>query len=196
VDSARLTATQNDLSALNLSLPKEVTTTDIKDIMGITTTQTPPTTGGVTLTIPIDEYSQYYFIKTTPIPTKTIASNEIEAKNLITNGYTQITRNQYLQNSTVKQAAVPAPDTAPVVIPAQATTAKPEANALTLYEWYQAQGQTLPSVSEKIKNISKFRARSSFILHRNSGAKHKTTQRFERAGLTSPFLKALNIKDT
>lgn len=171
VDSAKLQVAQNDLRTLETQLPSLVTTTDINEINVIKTdteTVVEPKTE-VKPVVENTEVGQYWLQITTPNGnfktgpfTNTKAANvalsnidkqyaSIEALGInikiVTTEPNYKTWTSIYDKDATSVASVPV--TVPVVNSVVVTGNKPGANAVTLYEWYQAQGQALPSVSQR-----------------------------------------------
>ncbi len=167
-DSASLTVGQNDLQALQNSLPSIVTTTDIKDITGIQTTTpiaiTPPTT-----TTPVASSMQAPAAVTTGTwwvwfnfggtsfqrgPFDSQASARAQGTDIYAKydpGVTSVITFNTVQGNPGKQVdprwnSTSVPASAPVVSSVGTGSTKPGANATTLSEWYSAHGWALPTV--------------------------------------------------
>lgn len=163
-NSAKLTVAQNDLQALQNELPSLVTTTDINEITNIknTTDKYNITTG---------ELNPDY-IETTVQPVTVSTPSGIDMgtvkwfKGIAKEGsgfssgsefYTQINgqlirkRDNAIIDWDTGMATIPAstPATSQSVTTTNSPANKAGSNASTLYDWYQAQGQTLPSVSAR-----------------------------------------------
>ena len=213
VDSAKLTVAQNDLRELELALPKMVTTSDIKEITTIQTTEQvnitiPKVQGSIPATLKglqdfyiasgLQQFTLYndnilrvpgYEDKTNPNATSrlglvinnpdlsqldmtriskggpvnwndnsgishTVADEAWQRaeqlgtiENLAYTINTEIARNTTTERVAETSANLSASATAPVVSQSAVNVVKDKASATTLFEWYQAQGKSLPSVS-------------------------------------------------
>lgn len=149
VDSAKLTIGQNDLQALQNELPALVTTTDINDITGIKT-NTPvevTPTQQITPTQPIVQREQYDRTRSVPITPENIEYFRGLGYKIEDPTHTGLNIVGYAPIKTNDTTSVPATVTSVTTnAPTQTTSGS---GATTLFEWYQAQGQTLPSVSER-----------------------------------------------
>lgn len=172
-NSAKLAVSQNDMRAIEAALPAEVTTTDVNEIAGIETSNpitvsTPPPAKE---TAPAAEQSAYWVIliasgkkyqigpfskkedaKAIALSTEKLYSTvRINANYEINKGTNPGLSTWTGDDLKGKGVSVPVPDATPVVtkpaIPATGTGA----SASTLSEWYQAQGQKLPTVEERSK---------------------------------------------
>lgn len=122
-DSAKLQVAQSDLRALENALPAMVTTSDINEITGIATSNP------ITVSTPATE------TKTVTV-TSAAGGIPIKAEDDAPAGASRVERidgQLYYWPSDVKAVTV--------------TKAAPGANANNLYEWYQSQGQLLPSIA-------------------------------------------------
>lgn len=153
-NAAKLTIGQNDLRALETQLPADVTTSDIKEIKGIETAEsitvsTPPpvATQQVTTQTQQGELLPNYWNKL-GITDERWNSEEFDqaSKNANKEVY-EMRLKQGVPFDKALRSAVSVPVTGPVVSSTVVTQVKAGANATTLYDWYQAQGQNLPSVS-------------------------------------------------
>lgn len=154
VDSAKLIVGQNDLQALQDSLPKEVTTTNINEITSLVSDNT------VAVSTPqsTPDYVNNLIPTTEP---KVLSAAEIKSKEL-----NEIAQANIARDNARKAAATPAnfQTTSPknaegeIINPTaedirrfneQFTTIKPKpgTNATNLSEWYTANGQALPPLS-------------------------------------------------
>jgi len=177
-DSAKLTIGQNDLQALQNALPALVTTTDIKDITGISTTapvavsnpqQATPTPVSTPASAPVASGSYYITFTFNGVTyqrggfetydlargqTSDIYAKYNPAVSIVIPWKVQQGNPNIQQDP--KWGVASAPATVPVVTPASSSSAKAGANASTLYEWYQAQGQALPSVAARAQIYAGF----------------------------------------
>ena len=163
-NSAKLTVGQNDLRTLETQLPAEVTTTDINAIKGIETANpitvsTPPQAQAPAVVAPTPTQK-------TVIIDKNVLSFAIGAKQdgqqISIMGDQFIKRGGEMYRVSDNALAVEGvatyvkdtgsasvSDTGTVVSIAGTNSPKAGANASTLSDWYQAQGQSLPSVSAR-----------------------------------------------
>lgn len=148
-NSAKLTIGQNDLQALQNALPALVTTTDIKEIKGIKT-DTP-----VSVTTPQTQIEQntittqndiYYFKNPNTADKPMWVTGARSANEMRASGFVQISEAEYLSRG---GSSISVPATGSVVNNTTQPATKPGASATTLFDWYQAQGQSLPSVSQR-----------------------------------------------
>lgn len=164
VNSAKLTVGQNDLRTLETQLPADITTTDINMIKGI------ETANPITVSTPPQVQTP---VIVTPTPTektvivdKNVLSFAISAKQegekISINGDEFRKKNGEMYRISDNALAVAGigayvkdtgsasvSDTGTVVSIAGTNSPKAGANASTLSDWYQAQGQSLPSVSAR-----------------------------------------------
>lgn len=146
VDSAKLIVVQNDITALEKQLPSLTTTTNLADIKGVVnSTSIPAVLAPVQTSVqPVAPAS------TLPLGFRS-ANRDGQEVFTANDGNLYNAQGQRLNTTTLTpivapQASAPAPATVPVVTPAPLPVKKPGASAVTLFEWYQAQGWTLPSV--------------------------------------------------
>lgn len=148
-DSAKLTVGQNDLRTLETELPALVTTTDINEI-NVIKTDTPTVVEQkneikeVTMEVKTIEYDKKKPVVISPENLNYYVGlgykiEDIDGRGFNIRGYPPIT-------TTVN---VPVPVTVPVVTNNAQNQQTIGSSASTLYEWYQAQGQSLPSVSAR-----------------------------------------------
>lgn len=172
-NSAKLTIIQDDLQELQNELPKLVTTNDINEITGIeTVAPVEVTTPGAETGIDTEGEKREYWVKWkafdgefkigpfTNRKAADFAEGQMETEyreiKKRVSSWAIVTEEPNLpewkgiekENATI---STPVPVTVPVVNQIGSNAAKLGANAKTLYEWYQAQGQTLPSVSARSK---------------------------------------------
>lgn len=172
-NSAKLTVSQADVRAIETALPKDVTTTDINDISGIETANpitvsTPPAAQPVqqqeeqeaywlTLYISGKKYQVGPFDDKSSAKAVSSSIEKLYSKVKINVNYDLEKRlepglptwtGDDLKDK-VKSASVS--DAIPVVTKPATSTPTKGASASTLSEWYQAQGQSLPSVKERAK---------------------------------------------
>lgn len=170
-DATKLTVAQNDLRALETALPALVTTTDIKDIKSIespepvqvtqTETQKYETVPEGVWTPERDQYWKnlgYLIAPCSPGSSKMCGFAPIgkATPQQETNEKAPDDPGNKFNTSTGKpnpkykpEAPAPLPVTAPVVSPGTSKPTGAGVNATTLYEWYQAKGQAMPSVSTR-----------------------------------------------
>jgi len=148
-DSAKLTVAQNDLRTLEGELPALVTTTDINEIKGIETAT------DVKVTTPtekkeITETKNNIDETLDTSPTSQVKYTDPFTKIPYKNYYTFLQKNPTgSSDPKVNKSSTSAPATVSVVTSNANATSKAGAGAATLFEWYQAQGQALPSVSAR-----------------------------------------------
>lgn len=164
VNSARLTVGQNDLRTLETQLPSDITTTDINMIKGIETAnpitvstppqvQTPVTVTPATTekTVIVDKNVLSFAISAKQEGEKiSINGDEFRKKNgemyrISDNALAVAGVGAYVKDT----GSASVSDTGTVVSIAGTNSPKAGANASTLSDWYQAQGQSLPSVSAR-----------------------------------------------
>lgn len=149
VDSAKLLVAQNDLRTLETELPSLVTTTDINEIKGI---QTSTPVEVVQTSAPVSASGDFYAYQNGKLYR---FNTESDRENYLKQyGYTGLRVSGNLDQlvklyGQVQNSSVSVPATAPAVSSTVATPIKKGANATTLFEWYQAQGRELPSVSAR-----------------------------------------------
>lgn len=172
-NSAKLSVAQNDLRSLEAALPSEVTTTDINAITGLAGN----TSGSASLPVLKaadpkktkvfkNKSTDQYAVQDRSNDTFVLFPSREEAFTYSgQRSYSSIsaeTFEKYQKQAAggsgtpaaIAQAAPPAASasgTAPVVTQPASSGQKPGGTASTLYEWYQAQGQALPSVAERAK---------------------------------------------
>jgi len=169
VDSAKLTVGTNDLRTLETELPSLVTTNDINEINEIKTeTETVVTKKEETTKVAEEEttFKKWVIVSTRSGNFQTGPFNsqkkvDTEIKELVNKwankGYTfrgasesetnpRLREFKGFSNSTTVESELVS-DTTNSESSTITTVKKAGADAKTLYEWYQAQGQTLPSVS-------------------------------------------------
>lgn len=170
-DSAKLTIAQDDLRSLETELPGLVTTTDINEIdaiktdTGLIVEQNENTNGQGNN----NNNKNYYIIvkekdanyQVGPFYNDTAVNNvftqideDHRSAHLAYKGMSIVEYNPNLPiwngiGNDNEIISVPAADTVPDDSTPLPPVQKPGANATTLFEWYQAQGQTLPSVNAR-----------------------------------------------
>lgn len=164
VDSARLTVGQNDLRTLETELPGIVTTTDVNEITGIVNKKgevdvkekdkVEPAPVKTENTVIVSESGYNFAVGRAPDNSRVTVDDVPFIKRngelfRESDGAKAVVGTQKpVNNPTAGQtASVPAPT--PPVSASSVSGNKPGANATTLFEWYQAQGQSLPSVSAR-----------------------------------------------
>lgn len=164
VDSARLTVGQNDLRTLETELPAIVTTTDVNEITGIVNKKgevnvkekdkVEPAPVKTENTVIVSEGGYNFAVGHAPDNSRVTVDDVPFIKRngelfRESDGAKAVVGTQKpVNNPTAGQtASVPAPT--PPVSASSVSGNKPGANATTLFEWYQAQGQSLPSVSAR-----------------------------------------------
>jgi len=171
VDSAKLIVGQNDLRTLETELPALVTTTDINDINEIKTDTETLVTRNENIISNENEtttFKKWFIVSTanerwqvgpflnqTAINTAAMSvSDEIYRARINADVGSVTDNNPNLPewpgiSKTNKINTTSLLVTAPVVSSTTTTTTKAGASATTLYAWYQAQGQSLPSVADR-----------------------------------------------
>jgi hypothetical protein len=163
-NSAKLTVAQNDLQALQNELPKLVTTNDVNEITNIinttdafnTTTGAPnpdyiaPTAPVVAQGTPSGLTAGQLAYYRSHLSEGSIASVAGRIFFVKSGRYESQNGTEILNlNTGMIESITSTPVTVPVVTSAAPSANKAGANASTLYEWYQAQGQAMPSVSAR-----------------------------------------------
>lgn len=157
VDSAKLLVGQNDLRTLETELPSLITTTDINEIQNIsqpTQTQQPAAPYVPPVQAVEPAFFQYRKVAgetfNNVIQKFKISMDQFLAVN---GGINRDPGNWPGLERIAFDVNIPkgasASGTAPAVSSPAATSGKPGAGAATLFEWYQAQGQALPSVQAR-----------------------------------------------
>lgn len=172
-NSAKLLVGQNDLRSLEAALPSEITTTDVGVLAGLAGSSGSATTPIATKAadpkktkVFRNKSTDQFGVQDRSNDTFVLFSSRDEAFAYAgVRSYSSIsadTFEKYMKQAeggsgTVgsiqqnKPASASASDTAPVVTVPAGGAQKPGNTALTLFEWYQAQGQSLPSVAERAK---------------------------------------------
>lgn len=148
-NSAKLAVAQADLRALESSLPSLVTETNIKNVENIAApvAEEKKVVSGVPSGV-YEQNGRYY---------RVFSSGEVKETDAPTRGgvgSTSVNLAAYVSGSEATSkpntgGTSPAPSTGTAVSSPVPVATKPGSSATTLYEWYTAQGLSLPSVSER-----------------------------------------------
>lgn len=148
-NSAKLAVTQNYLSELATSLPGLVVEKDEAAISNITTSGTQGSKPKAQLGAGTYEYQGKYYRKSEDGTITAVSQSKAKAPITSVSNPDLFTGGEPLPTLSSSGSSVPAPSAAPVVSGTPTASQKPGASATTLYEWYTAQGQALPSLSAR-----------------------------------------------
>lgn len=149
VDSAKLTVGQNDLRTLETELPALVTTTDVNEINEIKTETPTVVTQKETKPAVDPDLYKLYDLQIKPLRNESYDNYVIRIGQM--NIMTKWERGMWqgLMQTLGLLGDESVTDSVPVVSNTKQPATKAGVSATTLFEWYQSQGQSLPSVADR-----------------------------------------------